>query len=608
MRAARLLEKMSLDEKLTLMHGELGDAYDVNQAGHVCGIPRLGIPEVFIADGEYGVDILWETTALPAKVSLAATFDEKSAYEYGSVLGRESKDTGIHMVLSTRVNIARDPIAQIGQSNGGNFQTLGEDPLLNGVLGCAEVKGIQQDNNALANVKHFFGSSTGTAQGAGNSVMDEQTAFDLYLLPFEMVIRAGAATLMSSYNQVNGVWTYRHTDILRKFVSERWGFHGIMVCDWCCLYSSAAAAGGVTLEMPEENYYGKKLRQAIRTPDSGVTEADIDQCVLRYLDTLDRFGMLDEKRIPGSLSVETKAAHIPIARRLASRGAVLLKNENQILPLNAARDQIVFIGPTAAAVAMPVFKEGSYGFSDRKQSPLEAMRELSGRAIAFEQGTDMEGELIPATNWQDLQHTRIRYETDPMNDRDLKTLPTPLQVFEIDEQLSFQDESTLPALGGPDEYYMFNGFITAEETGWHRLSLQVEIPTLADHDKNGITNKDMFCFTSGNLYIKEESTYRCIGIGTRTAMNGGIVPNSDVVPCRDGWNNAAGFVYLEAGRKYEIAATATNLYRGPVSARLCWSKPSYRAECRKRAVEAAAKADVAVVFVWHKSPSDAMEL
>lgn len=132
---ANLIRQMTLEEKISLLHGELGDAYGANQAGHVPGVPRLGIPEVFIADGEYGVDITWDATAFPAKVSLAATFSEAVALDYGRALGLEARDAGMHMILSTRVNIARDPVAQIGQSNGGNFQTLGEDPLLNARLG-----------------------------------------------------------------------------------------------------------------------------------------------------------------------------------------------------------------------------------------------------------------------------------------------------------------------------------------------------------------------------------------------------------------------------------------------------------------------------------------
>ena len=603
-----LLRSMTLDEKLTLMHGQLCDPYGANQAGHVQGIPRLGIPDVFLADGESGVDVLWEATALPAKVALAATFDVDAAQSYGEVLGEEAKAAGMHILLSSRVNIARDPLAQIGESNGGNFQTLGEDPLLNGRMARAEVVGIQKNQNAIANLKQFFGSSTGTSQGAQNSVIDEQTIFDVYLWPFEMVIRAGVGSMMTSYNQVNGKWTYKWTEILDKVMRAQWGFDGIVVNDWGCLYTPEAAKGGATLEMPEDIVYGARLKAAILDTSSDVGEDDIDCCVATYLTVLQRFGMLDNARIPGPISQEMAHAHIPIARSLAVQSAVLLKNDG-VPPLDAEKMQIGFMGPTASAVAMPVFKEAAYGFSDRKQSPWIAMNELTGRNLPFAQGTDMEGEIISADCWEELHYYLTRYETDPMDKRDLDQLPPPMTGdVRAAETVDFSGDSALEPLLKPDEYYLFNGKITPKESGWYRLSLQTKIPDIAAHERNGITNADMFCFTSGNLYIREDAKYQCIGIGTRTAMNGGIVPNSDVIPCKDGWNNAAGFVKLTAGVPYEIAATATNLYHEPVEVRLCWSTPSRRHAIAKEAVALAKQVDVPVVFVWHKSPSASLYL
>ena len=601
-----LLGRMTLDEKLSLVHGRLNDPYRANQAGFVPGIKRLRIPDVFLCDGESGVDTLWEATALPAKVALAASFDTDAAKKYGEVLGVETRSAGMHIILSSRVNIARDPLAQIGESNGGNFQTLGEDPVLNGQMARAEVQGIEEDNKAIANLKQFFGSSTGTSQGAENSVIDEQTMFDVYLWPFEMVIRAGVGSLMTSYNQVNGNWTYNWTEVLHKVFRAAWGFNGIIINDWFCLYSPKAIRGGVTLEMPGSDAYGDALKQAL---DRGeVSVADIDFCVRVYLETLERFGMLEKARIPGPIEESVKQKHIPVARELASRGAVLLKN-NGILPLNAAAGKIAMIGPTAAAAAMPVFKESAYGFSDRKQSPLQAMRELTAQPVPYAAGCDMQGEVIPAGAWQELQYYRTRYSSDPIDNRNLQQLPPSLdgKLTAID-MVDFQGTDALEPILRPDEYYLFTGKLLPEETGWYRLSLQTAIPGLDAYERNHIENADMAGLTSGNLYIREEMEYCCIGIGTRTAINGGIVPNSDVVPCGDGWNNAAGFVKLEAGKTYEIAATATNLYHDPVEVRLCWSVPSRRQAMRAEAAALAAQCDVPIVFAWHKSPSAELTL
>ena len=250
-----MIRSMSEEEKLLCVHGQLWDPYRANQAGFVRGNKRLGIPDVFIADGESGVNISWETTAFPSKVSLASTFDRKSAFEYGQARGREAKAGGIHILLAPRVNIARDPISLKGTSNGGNYQTYGEDPVLNGELGAREAEGIQDEKQALANLKQMFASSTGAAQGAGNCVVDEQTIHELYMRPYELVMKAGVASAMTNYNQVNGTWTYDYAYMMDECARRKWGFQGFIFDDWYCLYDPNAIRHGATLEMPGEDYY-----------------------------------------------------------------------------------------------------------------------------------------------------------------------------------------------------------------------------------------------------------------------------------------------------------------------------------------------------------------
>lgn len=206
-RVLDMIRSMSAEEKLLCVHGQLWDPYRANQAGFVRGNKRLGIPDLLISDGEQGVNISFETTVFPAKVSLASTFDRDSAFLYGQAMGREAKSAGVHLILTPRVNIARDPISLKGTSNGGNYQTYSEDPILNGEMGAQEAMGIQDKHQALANLKQMFASSTGAAQGAGNCVLDEQTIHELYMLPYELVMRAGVASAMTNYNQINGTWT-----------------------------------------------------------------------------------------------------------------------------------------------------------------------------------------------------------------------------------------------------------------------------------------------------------------------------------------------------------------------------------------------------------------
>ena len=234
---------------------------------------------------------------------------------------------------------------------------------------------------------------------------------EVYLLPFEMVIRAGIGSLMTSYNQVNGVWTYRHADVIDGLARKQWGFDGIVVSDWCCLYSPLALKGGVSLEMPEGTQYGDKLRVLLSEGGAGVTEEDVDRCVRAYLHTLDRFGMLKAPRRPAPVSEAVKRRNIPVARRLAARGAVLLKN-NGVLPLPAGGSFCV-IGPTGMACAMPVFREGAYGFADRKHSPLQALEGLVGHKVPCAVGNDLEGVPVPDACLHGLHYTKVRYAPRP---------------------------------------------------------------------------------------------------------------------------------------------------------------------------------------------------
>lgn len=325
---------------------------------------RLGLSEE-MKDLEYRIYLLrmeslelisaGKLTAFPSKVSLASTFDRECAYEYGLALGNEAKAGGIHLLLTPRVNIVRDPVSLKGTSNGGNYQTYGEDPVLNGEMGAQEANGIQKDNHALANLKQMVASSTGAAQGAGNCIVDEQTLHELYMRPYELVMKAGVASAMTNYNQVNGTWTYDYGHMMDECARDKWGFKGFIFDDWYCLYDPNAIRHGATLEMPGDDYYnegselscyGKKLLDAIHDPEQPVTMDDLDHAVYYYLDTLDRFGMLDEKqRIPGPIGQDVKMKSAETARRIAGKGAVLLKNDDDILPMQFEGKKIAVIGP-----------------------------------------------------------------------------------------------------------------------------------------------------------------------------------------------------------------------------------------------------------------------
>jgi len=590
---------MTLEEKLQLIRGESVDEYRGNQAGFVRGIKRLGIPDFFICDGESGVDTSWDATALPAKVGLAATFDENAAYEYGLTLGKEAKSCGMNLLLTPRVNIVRDSVTTSNMANGGNYQTYSEDPLLNGKMGAAEARGIQTDNNAIANAKQLFGASTGTAQGAGNCIIDEQTMHEIYLKPFEAVIRAGVGSNMTNYNQVNGVWTYKFFDVMQKLCRDAWGFDGVTICDWFCLYEPEAIMGGVTLEMPGVfGMYGEKLIEALEDKENPVQIDHIDRAVRYYLTMLERFEVLGTQRTPGPLSQERKQEGYRVARDIARRTAVLLKNDG-ILPINPSKGSIAIIGATGGQQVMPIFKEAAYGFAERRIGPADAFRAETDIDITYAVGEELEGTLVPLENTIDAEGKPggLTLELVAFNSRlamkNLEAAISPLKNLGRQESVEFK----LPMPQDPDNVYMWTGKIKAPETGLYRLGMHMSMPDVEVFEKNNIQSSDMAVFTSGDLYFNGKR----VNEGIRTAMNGGNCPHSEVLPCRDGFNNVGGYVEMEAGTEYELMAFARSMYKEPVEARLCWVTPSMAKENLNQAVEAAKSADIAVVFAWHKT-------
>lgn len=637
-RVLDMISQMTDEEKLLCLHGQLWDPYRANQAGFVRGNERLGIPDVFIADGESGVNISWETTAFPSKVSLASTFDRECAYEYGLALGNEAKAGGIHLLLTPRVNIVRDPVSLKGTSNGGNYQTYGEDPVLNGEMGAQEANGIQKDNHALANLKQMVASSTGAAQGAGNCIVDEQTLHELYMRPYELVMKAGVASAMTNYNQVNGTWTYDYGHMMDECARDKWGFKGFIFDDWYCLYDPNAIRHGATLEMPGDDYYnegselscyGKKLLDAIHDPEQPVTMDDLDHAVYYYLDTLDRFGMLDEKqRIPGPIGQDVKMKSAETARRIAGKGAVLLKNDDDILPMQFEGKKIAVIGPGGYKQVMPTFKESPYGFEDRKNSVYHILHQKYGDAVRFSIGDNLDGVVIPSENLKPSENSaehglnryiaRFTYET--LSNGDLDVIPQ-AEISVLDKEIDFKGETALPPLKRdqrrgffketPKEYYMWHGYLCPEETGMHRISLQSHFPGIEAFERNHVENGDLSVATSGNLYIREckdaEALTR-VGMGVRISANGVVNPFSEVVTCKDGWNNAGGTIWLEAGKEYEIYFNHTCIYLDPLEVRLAWTTPSMMEKAMKEAEREAEQADVVLCFAWHQSVNDRLEL
>ena len=341
-----LLGQMTLDEKLALLHGRKDPepATGFDSAGYLPGVPRLGIPPLRLTDGPAGIRTTQSATALPAPVALAASFDPAVAKRYGEVLGFEGVARNQQVLLSPMVNLVRVPYA------GRNFETFGEDPLLAGAIVAAEIEGIQQ-NGMMATVKHFAANNQEQDRLTIDAIVDERTLHELYLPAFEAAVKAGVASVMCAYNQINGQFGCENTHLLQDVLRRDWGFEGFVMTDWWARHSLDALANGLNVEMPGythpeypvDVYFDAPLRQAVQ--QGRIAESAVDATVRPLLVMMDRFNMLDGSvPTPAARSID---AH-QVALDTALAGAVLLKNDNAVLPL--ANVETMSLGkPTGSA-------------------------------------------------------------------------------------------------------------------------------------------------------------------------------------------------------------------------------------------------------------------
>ncbi|CCK31660.1 glycoside hydrolase family 3 domain protein [Streptomyces davaonensis JCM 4913] len=381
-RVEALLAELTLDEKISLLHGAT-DPAPLGQAGHVPGVPRLGIPPLRLADGPAGVRVTAHATALPAPVLLASAFDPELARRYGRVIGHEGRALGQDVLLSPMVNLIRTPYA------GRNFETFSEDPLLAADLVAAEIEGIQAEG-LVATVKHYALNNQEKDRDTVDVRVDEQTMHEVELRGFEAAVGAGTGAVMGAYNKVNGTYACESKTLLTDVLREQWGFEGLVMTDWFAAHSTGKAlTAGLDLEMPDGTHFGAALGRAVR--DGSVSERYVDRAVRRILSVLDRFGHLDGSAPPRP-ERDTRAG-AAVALEVAKAGATLLRNERATLPLT--RGSIAVIGQTGA---LPFVSGGgsAHVVPDRADSPLDAIRARGGE-VTYALGEDIFGKPVPAS-------------------------------------------------------------------------------------------------------------------------------------------------------------------------------------------------------------------
>ena len=360
-RVDALLQRMTLEEKIQMLHGARRRGF----IGYIPGIERLGIPELALTDGPAGVRH-GTGTAFPAPVALAATWDRALAQEYGAALGAETKAKGQNVLLGPMVNIVRVP------EGGRNFETFGEDPYLTAQIATAEIRGIQSQG-VLAEVKHYAANNQEKQRLVVSADVDERTLREIYLPAFEAAVKdANVGSVMAAYNKVNGVFASENVHLLKDILKGEWGFEGFVVSDWGATHSTIDAANnGLDIEMPGDAYFGDKLLAAIK--DGKVSQSIIDDKVRRILRIMMRFGFFERPPKPGPIDYRAQAQ---VARRVAAAGVVLLKNQDNLLPLDLNRlRSIAVIGPYADRAT-------TGGGGSARMSPLVSVSPLGALADA----------------------------------------------------------------------------------------------------------------------------------------------------------------------------------------------------------------------------------
>src|ERR1700737_3855535 len=326
-----LLAKMTLDEKVKLIGGT-NDFY-------IQGIPRLRLPALRMSDGPLGVHDYGATTAYPAGIALAASWDTDLARRVGESMGKDARARGVHFILAPGMNIYRAPM------NGRNFEYFGEDPYLASRLAVSLEEGIQ-GRGVIATAKHFAANNQEYGRMDHSSDVDERTLREIYLPAFEASVKeAKVGALMDAYNLVNGVYMTQNRALNIDIAKKEWGFDGIIMSDWGATHDGIAAAnGGLDLEMPSAAFMNKHaLLPAIQSGE--VSIATIDDKVRRILRKAFQFGFYDHDQTDTTIPLYSQEGR-EIALEEARSGMVLLKNENGILPLDKNKIKTIAVfGP-----------------------------------------------------------------------------------------------------------------------------------------------------------------------------------------------------------------------------------------------------------------------
>jgi beta-glucosidase len=395
-RIESLLKQMTLEEKVAMIHGSSSFTSGA--------VPRLNIRELVMSDGPHGVRVEhgrdWEAdrnvydsgTYLPVGVCLASTWNPKLGYEFGKVLGREANARGKDIILGPGINIIRTPL------NGRNFEYQSEDPYLISKMVVGYIKGVQ-DQGIGACVKHYLANNQEVNRNFVNVHMSERALREIYLPGFKAAVtEANVHTLMGSYNLFRGQWATQNDYLMNQILKKEWKFKGAVISDWGAVHNTMEALwNGCDIEMgtdlsmlpkPDYNkfYLADTVIKLVR--QGRVPESLLDDKVRRILYVMEQTGVLDGRKSKGAYNAPE---HRQTAATVAEEGIVLLKNNENLLPLSSSLRSIAVIGYNAER------KQSMGGGSSQVKAfyeitPLEGIKKLLGTAtnVTYSQGYKIE--------------------------------------------------------------------------------------------------------------------------------------------------------------------------------------------------------------------------
>jgi beta-glucosidase len=436
-RVEAILGKMTLEEKIDYLGGE--------ENMFIRAVPRVGIPRLKMSDGPLGARTWGPTTAYPAGIATAASWDTDLAKRIGTMLGQDSRARGVNFLLEPGMNIYRAPMC------GRNFEYFGEDPYLTARMAVANIQGVQSQG-VIATAKHFAANNQEWDRHNVSSDVDERTLREIYLPAFEASVKEGkVGAVMDSYNPINGVHATQDDHLNNRILKKEWGFDGILMSDWDATYDAVGAAnGGLDLEMP----YAKVMKRELLLPaikDGKVSVATIDEKVRRILRKAIEFGFFDRDQTVKSIALDN-----PAGRQVA---------------LEAARGSI---GPNAARAVT-----GGGGSSEADPfSPvsfLDGIRKQAGGAIKVitSPGVMLPDEAARTTGFfADEARKQAGLKGEYFDNIRLEGKPA---LVKIDEHIDFRYGIGSYRAGGPEHYSVrWSGYYVPASSGEYKLYVRGE--------------------------------------------------------------------------------------------------------------------------------------